>query len=57
MILVYCGFGAFLIVTMVLCAFLRRTGGASVAQLECTEQMSGILVEDPSLSAECMIQI
>jgi hypothetical protein len=57
MLLAYCGFGAFLIVTMVLCAFGRRSSVASVARLECTEQMTAPLIEDANLSTECMIQI
>jgi hypothetical protein len=57
MVVVYCGFGAFLIVTMVLCACLRRSGGGAVARLECTEQMTSPLVDDPGLATECMILI
>jgi hypothetical protein len=57
MVLVYCGFGGFLIVTMILCAVLRRSGAGSAARLECSDQMTGPLVEDPGLPSECMIQI
>jgi hypothetical protein len=57
MIMVYCGFGAFLIMTLVICAFLRRSGEDSVAGIEYTETMTGPLVEDPTLSKECLIMI
>jgi hypothetical protein len=57
MILVYCGFGAFLIITLVICAFLRKSGGQSVAGVDYTEGMTGPLVEDPTLSEECLIMI
>jgi hypothetical protein len=57
MIIVYCAFGAFLVVTMVLCAVLRRSSGAAAARAECTEQMTSPLVEDPCMATEWMIQI
>jgi hypothetical protein len=57
MIGIYCGFGAFLIVTLVICAVLKRNKGQAVAHVDYTEGMTGPLVEDPSLSNEFVIQI
>jgi hypothetical protein len=57
MICFYCAFGAFLLITLVICAFIRKYSRRSAAVADLPEEMTGPLVEDPTLSKECLIMI